>query len=241
LYSLSFGNFSVGHCILCPFVTFSLVIVLYVILYLFRWSLYCMSFCIFSVGHNQRKRYKRTDNTMTNEKVTKGQRIQWPTEKLQKDREYNDQRKRYKWHTIQWPTGKVTKGQTIQWPTEKIQNDIQYNVQRKSYKRTENTMTNEKVTKGQRIQWPTEKIQNDIQYNDQRKSYQRTDNTMTIFRWSLYSLSFCNFFVGHCIVCHFVSFPLVIVLSVLLYLFRWSFIVCPFVTFPMVIVFSVPL
>jgi hypothetical protein len=79
-----------------------------------------------------------------------------------------------------------TKGQTIQCPTEKLQQDIQYNDQRKSYKRTENTMTNGKVTKGQTIQCPTEKLQ-----------------------------------------------------KVLLYLFRWSFIVCPFVTFPMVIVFSV--
>ena len=77
---------------------------------------------------------------MTNGKVTKGQRIQWPTEKLQKDRQYNDQR-------------------------EKLQKDIQYNDQRKSYKRTENTMTNRKVTKGQTIQWPKVK---DRQHNDQK-------------------------------------------------------------------------
>ena len=102
---------------------------------------------------------------MSNGKVTKGQTIQCPTEKLQKDRQYNVQRKSYKRTENTMTNRKVTKGQTIQCPTEKLQKDReyndhteklqkdrQYNDQRKSYKRTENTMTNGKVTKGQRIQ-----------------------------------------------------------------------------------------
>jgi hypothetical protein len=51
---------------------------------------------------------------MTNGKVTKGQTIQCPTEKLQKDREYNDHRKGYKRTDNTMTNGKVTKGQRIQ-------------------------------------------------------------------------------------------------------------------------------
>jgi hypothetical protein len=80
----------------------------------------------------------RTDNSMTNGKVTKGQTIQWPTEKLQKDIQYNDQRKSYKRTDNTMSNGKVTKGHTIQWPTEKLQKDRQYNDQKI---KTDNTMT----------------------------------------------------------------------------------------------------
>jgi hypothetical protein len=75
---------------------------------------------------------------MTNGKVTKGQTIQWPKEKLQKDREYNDHRKSYKRTYNTMTNGKVTKGQTIQCPTEKLQKDREYNNHRNSYKRTDN-------------------------------------------------------------------------------------------------------
>jgi hypothetical protein len=51
---------------------------------------------------------------MTNGKVTTGQTIQCPTEKLQKDREYNDQRKSYKRTDNTMAKGKATKGQRIQ-------------------------------------------------------------------------------------------------------------------------------
>jgi hypothetical protein len=51
---------------------------------------------------------------MTNGKVTKGQTIQLPQEKLQKDRQYNDQRKRYNRTDNTMTNGKVTTGQTIQ-------------------------------------------------------------------------------------------------------------------------------
>jgi hypothetical protein len=81
LYSLSFCNFSVGHCIVCPFVTFPVG--------------HCILCPFVTFPYYHRKSYKRTDNTMTNGKVTTGHTIQWPTEKLQKDRQYNDQRKSY--------------------------------------------------------------------------------------------------------------------------------------------------
>jgi hypothetical protein len=67
-------NFSFGHCIICPFVLILLAIVLYVLLSLFFWPLYYMSFCPFS-----------TYNTMAKRKRTKGHIIQWPKEKGQKD------------------------------------------------------------------------------------------------------------------------------------------------------------
>ena len=51
---------------------------------------------------------------MTNGKVTKGQTIQCPTEKLQKDIQYNDQRKSYKRTDNTMTNEKVTKGQRIQ-------------------------------------------------------------------------------------------------------------------------------
>jgi hypothetical protein len=47
---------------------------------------------------------------MTNGNVTKGQTIQWPKEKLQKDRQYNDQRKSYKRTDNTMTKGKATKG-----------------------------------------------------------------------------------------------------------------------------------
>jgi hypothetical protein len=60
------------------------------------------------------KSYKRTYNTMTNGKVTIEQTIQCPTEKLQKDREYNDHRKSYKRIDNTMTKGKTTKEQIIQ-------------------------------------------------------------------------------------------------------------------------------
>jgi hypothetical protein len=46
---------------------------------------------------------------MTNGKATKGHTIQRPTEKLQKDIQYNDQRKRYKRTDNTMTNGKDTK------------------------------------------------------------------------------------------------------------------------------------
>ena len=48
---MSVRTFSFGHCIVCLFVHFPLVIVLSVFSYLFLWSLFCLSFRIFSFGH----------------------------------------------------------------------------------------------------------------------------------------------------------------------------------------------
>jgi hypothetical protein len=48
---LSFFPFSFGHCVVCPFALFHLVIVLFVLLPFFIWSLCCLSFCPFSFGH----------------------------------------------------------------------------------------------------------------------------------------------------------------------------------------------
>jgi hypothetical protein len=47
---------------------------------------------------------------MTKGKSTKEQTIQWPQEKLQKDRQYNNQRKSYKRTDNTMTTGKATKG-----------------------------------------------------------------------------------------------------------------------------------
>jgi hypothetical protein len=51
---------------------------------------------------------------MTTGKATKGQTIQLPQEKLQKDRQYNDQKKSYKRTDNTMTKGKTTKEQTIQ-------------------------------------------------------------------------------------------------------------------------------
>ena len=51
LCCLSFCPFSFGHCVVCHFVLFLLVIVLSVILFFFFWPLCCLSFCSFSFGH----------------------------------------------------------------------------------------------------------------------------------------------------------------------------------------------
>jgi hypothetical protein len=70
--------FSFGHCVVCPSS--------------FGHCVVCPSsfghcvVCPSSFGHcvynDQRKIYKRTDNTMTTGKATKGQTIQWPKENL---------------------------------------------------------------------------------------------------------------------------------------------------------------
>jgi hypothetical protein len=39
----------IDHCIVCSFVPFLLTIVLFVLLFLFYWPLYCLSFCSFSI------------------------------------------------------------------------------------------------------------------------------------------------------------------------------------------------
>jgi hypothetical protein len=52
-----------------------LAIVLFVLLSLLSWPLYCLSFCSFSLG------YCRTNNTMAKREGTKGQTTQWPREK----------------------------------------------------------------------------------------------------------------------------------------------------------------
>jgi hypothetical protein len=49
---------------------------------------------------------------MTTGKATKGQTIQLPQEKLQKDRQYNDQKKSYKRTDNTMTKGKATKEQT---------------------------------------------------------------------------------------------------------------------------------
>jgi predicted neutral ceramidase superfamily lipid hydrolase len=107
---------------------------------------------------------------------------------------------------------------------------------------------------GQTIQW-------------QNKKERRTDNTKTKQKWQKerqyndkIKMTFCHFYFGHCIVCHFchcivcpsVIFILVIVLSVLLSYIFWSLcclsfcpisfvhcVVCPFVLFLLFIVLSV--
>jgi uncharacterized membrane protein len=71
LYCLFFCPFSFGYCIVCSFVLFLLVIVLFVLLSFFFWLLYCLFFCPLD---------KRTNNTITKRKRTKEQTIQWPKE-----------------------------------------------------------------------------------------------------------------------------------------------------------------
>jgi hypothetical protein len=51
LCCLSFCPIAFGHCIVCPFVLFILVIVLSVLLSYLFWSLYCLSFCPIYFGH----------------------------------------------------------------------------------------------------------------------------------------------------------------------------------------------
>jgi hypothetical protein len=65
---------------------------------------------------------------MTKWKTTKEQIIQWPQEKLQKDRQYHDHSKSYT-------------GQKEQWPNEKLKKDRKYNEQKKRDKKKDNTMT----------------------------------------------------------------------------------------------------
>jgi hypothetical protein len=136
---------------------------------------------------------------MAKREGTKGQTIQWPREKGQKDKKYKSKRE-------------GTKEQTIQWPREKGQKDKQNNGQERRDKRTNNTMAKREVTKGQTIQWPREKGQKDKQYNGQ----ERRDVLLSLLSWPLFCLSFCPFSLGHCIVCPFVPSLLAIVLFVIL-------------------------
>jgi hypothetical protein len=104
---------------------------------------------------------KRTNNTMAKREGTKGQTIQWPREKGQKNKQYNGQERSDKRANNTMARREVTKGQTIQWPREKGQKDKQHNGQERRDKRTNNTMAKREGTKGQTIQWPREKGQND--------------------------------------------------------------------------------
>jgi hypothetical protein len=88
-----------------------LAIVLFVLLSFFFWPLCCLSFCPFSFGHcvvcpffffkgqtdrqhnGQKKKDKRTNNTMAKRKKTKGQTTQWLKEKRQKDKQHNGQKR----------------------------------------------------------------------------------------------------------------------------------------------------
>jgi hypothetical protein len=62
---------------------------------------------------------------MANRKSTKGQTTQWPTEKVQKNKQHNGQQKKYKRTDNTMANRKSTKEQTAQWPTEKVQKDKQ--------------------------------------------------------------------------------------------------------------------
>jgi hypothetical protein len=174
---------------------------------------------------------------------------------------------------------KRAKGKTTQWPNEKGQKDKQHNDQMKKGKRTDNTMTKWKRAKGCCLSfcpfsfgycvvcpfalfhlvivlsvllpffiWSlcclSLKGQKDRQHNDQMKKGKRKDNTMT--KWKR-AKGF-----GHCVICPFALFHLVIVLFVLLPFFIWSLcclsfcpfsfghcVVCPFALFHLVIVLFV--
>ena len=56
---------------------------------------------------------------MAKREVTKGQTIQWPREKGQKDKQHNGQERSDKRTNNTMAKREVTKGQTIQWPREK--------------------------------------------------------------------------------------------------------------------------
>ena len=71
---------------------------------------------------------------MAKRKRTKGQTIQWPKEKGQKDRQHNGQKKKDKRTDNTMAKRKRTKGQTTQWPKEKGQKDRQHNSQKKKDK-----------------------------------------------------------------------------------------------------------
>jgi hypothetical protein len=122
--------------------------------------------------------HRITNNTMANREGTKGQTIQWPREKGQKDKQNNGQERRDKRTNNTMAKREVTKGQTIQWPREKGQKDKQYNGQERRDKRTNNIMAKREGTKGQTIQWPREKGQKNKQYNGQEKRDKRTNKIM---------------------------------------------------------------
>ena len=88
------------------------------------------------------------------------QTLQWPEEKIQKDRQYNGQKKKDKRtdNTMaKRKKDKRTDNTTTKRKKDKQYNgqkkkDRQYNDQKKKDKRTDNTMAGRKKTKGQTIQ-----------------------------------------------------------------------------------------
>jgi hypothetical protein len=173
--------------LVCPFVLFLWALVLFVLLSIFFGLLYCLSFYPFSLDccivcpfvlflNSPKKKDKRTNNTTAQRKSTKGQTIQQPIEKGQKDKQYNSPKKKdkrtnnttyclsfcpfslgccifYRFIHFLWAVVLLA----IQQPKEKGQKEKQYNSPKKKDKRTNNTTAQRKRTKGQTIQQPKEK------------------------------------------------------------------------------------
>jgi Flp pilus assembly protein TadB len=203
--------------------------------------------------HNgQKKKDKRTDNTMAKRK-------------RQKDRQHNGQKKKAKGQTTQWQKEKRQKvaivlsvllsfffwplcclscclfsfGHCVVCPFVFFLFAIVLSVLLSFFfkgKRTDNTMAKRKKTKGQTTQWPKEKRQKDRQHNGQKKKDNRTDNAMAKRKKQKdrQRLSFCLFSFRHCVVCPFAFFfwPLRC-LSCCLFSFGHC-VVCPFVFFLLV-------
>ena len=73
--------------------------------------------------NSPKKKDKRTNNATAQRKWIKGQTIQEPKEKVQKDKQYNSPKKKDKRTNNTTAQRKRTKGQTIQQPKEKGQKD----------------------------------------------------------------------------------------------------------------------
>ena len=95
---------------------------------------------------------RSTDNTIAKRKGEEVQTIQWPNEKGNKYRQYNDQTKRGTSTDNTMAKRKGEQVQTIQWPNEEGNKYRQYNGQTKRGTSTDNAMDKRKGEEVQTIQ-----------------------------------------------------------------------------------------
>jgi hypothetical protein len=182
LCCLSCCLFSFGHCVVCPVVFFLLKTTGQTTQWPKEKRQKDRQY------NGQKKKDKRTDNTMAKRKKTKGQTTQWPKEKRQKDRQHNGKKKKDKrtdfllaivlsvllpfffWALCCLSCCLFSFGHCVVCPVVFFLLAIVLRYQRVNQ--------NSYIEEEQTTQWPKEKRQKDRQHNGKKKKDKRTDNTM---------------------------------------------------------------